>query len=383
MSKDDFKNKIELLKQIPIVDYCNQKGIVLHGNGRWLHLEDHNSLVIDSVNNSFIWNSKGTFGDIINFVQAYYNVDFKTAVKELSGQNLEELIHSEQKDAHSARNGISKKSNRTPTKFELDEIEGKYSRMYAYLIQNRGISKRTIDEFAYKKLISQDTKGNINFKFKDEDGNISFVKKGTTDIFFEYINPQSDIRGFRFTRNKNPEKVERLAVYESPIDLMSYIDMFGTNSKTAYCAMFGLKHNNVLSNIKDYPNLKELCLCVDNDAGGLKFIAKIKEMARSEPLLQDITITAVIPEHLKDWNDMLKNKKANQPGNTIIVSDLTPSPVEVLNKAPVNNTNKNKSEIGIVKTVEKNEIEKKIEHGLSKLNRNIKTIEKNKQSYSR
>lgn len=376
----DFQNKVEDIKKILITDYCNQKGLSLKGNGRWLRLEDHDSLVIDTINNSFIWNSKiDVYGDIINFVEAYYEVDFKTAVEELSGQSINELTRYE--DTQEPKN-VKPKKPYTPIKFELDEINGIYSRMYAYLIQTRGISKKTVDEFAYKKLISQDTKGNINFKFKDENGHISFVKKGTTNSFFEYIDPEFDIRGFRYIRNKNPEKIERLAIYEAPVDLMSYIDMFGVNSKTAYNAMYGLKFNTVLSNIKDYPNIKELCLCVDNDKAGKEFIEKIKILARSEPILQNIKILAVIPEHQKDWNDMLKNKNLNLPGNTIITSDVTTllQDYEVdksKTKEPV------KISPGINQILSAAESTKKMESNISKLSKNIKSIEKNKYNYSR
>lgn len=381
MQNNDFKNKIEEIKKILITDYCNQKGIGLKGNGRWLRLENHDSLVIDTINNSFIWNSKiDVHGDIINFVEAYYKVDFKTAIEELSGQSIKTLV-SEYENSSKITNTKSNDSNKSPTpiKFELDEIDDSYSRMYAYLIQNRGISKKTVDEFAYKKLISQDKKGNINFKFKDENGNIGFVKKGTGSSFFEYIDPEFDIRGFRYTRNKNPEKIERLAIYEAPVDLMSYIDMFGVNSKTVYNAICGLKYNSVLSNIKDFPNLKELCLCVDNDSAGRKFIDKIKTLAKTEPELQNIKILAVIPEHQKDWNDMLKNKNANLPNNTIMVSDVTPKEIDISNLQP----KEPEPSPGIKQSVAAAEATKKINSSLSKLSKNIRNIEKNKYNYSR
>lgn len=154
MQNNDFKNKIEEIKKILITDYCNQKGIGLKGNGRWLRLENHDSLVIDTINNSFIWNSKiDVHGDIINFVEAYYEVDFKTAVEELSGQSIKTLV-SKYENSSKITNSKSNDSNKSPTpiKFELDEIDGSYSRMYAYLIQSRGLSKKQLMNLLIKNL---------------------------------------------------------------------------------------------------------------------------------------------------------------------------------------------------------------------------------------
>ena len=313
-NSQDFQNMVDQLNRIPIVDYCDQKGIQLTKNYNYPSLLEHDSWVIDVRNNSFRWNSRGISGDTIKFVQTYYGVDFKTAVEELSGTNMKDLLRDKAapiKNIKPRQNNENKIPEKPKIKFELDEVDGKYTRMYAYLIQKRGLSKKIVDEFTYKKLISQDTKGNINFKFKDENNKISYVKKGTTDAFFEYINPDNDIRSFRYTRNKNPENIERRAVYEAPIDLMSYLDMYGQNVKTAYIAMFGLKNTCVLSNLKDYPNIKELCLCVDNDEAGHMFIERFKELANTEEILKDIRIVAVIPEKVKDWNEMLAEFKTD------------------------------------------------------------------------
>ena len=327
MSKDNFKEKIELLKQISIVDYCNKKGIQLTNSPTYPSLIEHDSWVIDVRNNSFRWNSQGISGDIIKFVQTYYDVDFKTAVKELSGSNIAELLRDPPKIFTVTANK-SRDDNIIPLprqKFELDEIDGTDGRMYAYLIQKRGLSKKTVDEFAYKKLISQDSKGNINFKFKDEDGKIHYTKKGTTDQPFTYIDWDADIRGFRFTKNKNLSNVEGLAIYEAPIDLMSYIDLYGSNIKTAYAAMNGVKYQSLLRNMQDYPNLKELYICVDNDDAGKNFIEKIKKLAQTESDFHNLKIYAVHPQHVKDWNDLLLAKKQGELQCTVIKQAL-PAP---------------------------------------------------------
>ena len=87
----DFKAIKEHVKNNSIVDFCNQSGIGLTGNGRYRRLEKHDSCVIDTMRNEFYWNSLGKNGDIINFVQTYYETDFKTAVEIITGKNLEDF----------------------------------------------------------------------------------------------------------------------------------------------------------------------------------------------------------------------------------------------------------------------------------------------------
>ena len=361
---------MDQLNRIPIVDYCDQKGIQLTKNYNYPSLLEHDSWVIDVRNNSFRWNSQGISGDTIKFVQTYYGVDFKTAVEELSGTNMKDLLRDKApiKNIEPRQNNENKIPDKPKIKFELDETDGKYARMYAYLIQKRGLSKKIVDEFTYKKIISQDSKGNINFKFKDENNKISYVKKGTTDAFFEYIDPDNDIRSFRYTRNKNPENIERLAVYESPIDLMSYLDIYRQNVKTAYVAMFGLKNRCVLENIKDYPNIQELCLCVDNDKAGHMFIERFRELMTEEPRLKDIKIVAIMPEKVKDWNDLLKETDKSKGG--FVRYEITPTLFPLKETIPPPPPEAKKA-LGV-------------EQSISTINKSISKLQKNKTTeYSR
>lgn len=371
MSKDNFKDIIAELNQIPIIDYCNKKGIQLTNSPTYPSLIEHDSWVIDVRNNSFRWNSQGISGDTIKFVQTYYGIDFKTAVKDLSGTNMTELLRDPPKIFTAAANK-SRDNNIIPPprqKFELDEIDGTYGRMYAYLIQKRGLSKKTVDEFAYKKLVSQDSKGNINFKFKDEDGKIHYSKRGTTDKPFMYIDWEADIRGFRFTKNKNPANVERLAIYEAPIDLMSYIDLYSSNIKTAYAAMNGVKYQSLLRNMQDYPNLKELCICVDNDDAGKNFIEKIKELAQTEVLFHNLKIYAVHPQHVKDWNDLLLAKKEGKSQCTVIKYEL---PIDKTKGKDLTALPRPAPEKGVSEKINAAKASQAIHNSINKLNKNKK-----------
>lgn len=305
----DFKAIKEHVKNNSIVDFCNQSSIELLGNGRYKRLEKYDSCVIDTIRNEFYWNSLGKNGDIINFVQIYYETNFNTAVEIISGKSLEDFKERAIPTIRYCPPDESKEK-KTAFKMELDETDERYSRLFAYLNKTRKISYKTISEFVDAKLISQDKKGNINFKFIDENGEISYSKKGSTNKSFNYIDPDADIRGFRYKpKDLKPEEVRTLYVFESPIDLMSFADITNINNKNAvYISMNGLKHNSIIKNLEDFPNIGSVHLCVDNDIAGKNFIQTMKELCRlkEHKTLENKSIIDHRPEKSKDWNDFLK-----------------------------------------------------------------------------
>jgi len=305
----DFKAIKEHVKNNSIVDFCNQSSIELLGNGRYKRLEKHDSCVIDTIRNEFYWNSLGKNGDIINFVQIYYETNFNTAVEIISGKNLEDFKERVVPTIRYSPPDESKEK-KTAFKMELDETDERYSRLFAYLNKTRKISYKTISEFVDRKLISQDKKGNINFKFIDENGEISYSKKGSTNKSFNYIDPDADIRGFRYKPdNLKLEEVKTIYVFESPIDLMSFADITNINNKNAvYMSMNGLKHNSIIKNLEDFPNIGSIHLCVDNDIAGKNFIQIMRELCKSKEhkILENKSIIDHRPEKSKDWNDFLK-----------------------------------------------------------------------------
>ena len=306
-----FNEIKEQVKNIAIEDFCNTNGIKLLGSGRYRRLEDHDSCVIDTYRNNFYWNSKGKNGDIINFAQSYYEVDFKAAVEIISGKNISQALKSNYIPTPKIRKVEPLEKEKPLFKMELDETSEKYSRLFAYLNKTRKLSYSIILDFVNKKLISQDTKGNINFKFIDENNKVHFSKKGTTDKPFNYIDTDADIRGFRYISQENltNDDITTMYVFESPIDLMSYMDMSNTkNEKSVLISMNGVKHNSVLKNLEDFPNIRYLNLCVDNDSGGNKFTNHIRELqtVQKEELLKNLTITRSLPGKFKDWNERLQ-----------------------------------------------------------------------------
>ena len=53
----------------------------LRGQGRWLRGTDHDSLVVDTHQQIYYWNSAGEWGDVIEWVQRRQRLDFIEAVE--------------------------------------------------------------------------------------------------------------------------------------------------------------------------------------------------------------------------------------------------------------------------------------------------------------
>lgn len=297
------KQEINDLKNISIVDFCEKNGITLSGTGNWKSLEEHDSCVIDVNNNSFIWNSKQKSGDIINFVEEYYNVDFKEATQILGAKKDapyltktyqdEVTIPKELKDISLLQNDLQEQNN--------------MKHIYAYLRKTRKIDYAIVQEFVDKKLIAEDINRNLIFKTFDKEDKeklIALSKKGTSVKPYQFISPHSENVGFRFATS---DTVKTLYVYEAPIDLMSHYEMNKEKlikDNALLVAMTGLKSNAVLNNIKEY-DPEKVVFCVDNDDAGKHFIEKMRSIL-PENLKDKMEI--LVPEK-KDWNEDIKEKK--------------------------------------------------------------------------
>jgi len=293
-----FREEVDKIKQLSIVDFCDKQGIELKKSGRYYSLKEHDSLVIDTQKNNFVWNSRQKNGDIINFVQEYYNVDFKKAIEIITNKDIKEITSSAYKEYQEKTISLEeiKKS------FDSDLVKNKdMRRVYAYLTKTRNISAETVNEFVSKGLIIEDERHNLTFKMKDKEDNIiGVVKKETGYIKLNYINTHSDIKGFSFvTKGKNPDK---LFFFEAPLDLMSFYEMNKDKLKNSILvSMQGLKHNCIIENMKYY-GINDISVCVDNDDGGKKFINFIKEE------FKDNNPKFFIPKS-KDWNEDIKIEK--------------------------------------------------------------------------
>ena len=101
---------------------------------------------------------------------------------------------------------------------------------------------------------------------------------------------------------------DTLYVFEAPIDLLSYISLFPEGWQAHnYVACCGTSSIPVMEMLRQLPQLRQVYLCLDNDAAGH---AASERMAA---LLKEHGLNAVrlVPQQ-KDWNDDLKAEQENK-----------------------------------------------------------------------
>lgn len=295
------------LKKIRIVDFCNQNGIGIRQDSReYYRLEAHDSCVISDKKNLFKWNSKNEGGDIFDFVQSYYNCSFKEAKQKLMDNEYE--VHEY----------VNKPKNE-PFEYERDN-EAPVTVAKDYLVNNRRINEKLVDDMIAEGLVRQDKRGNVLFVWKNKDNEIvGCTERGTRQFFhkdkqkmvaWKKIQENSkEYSGFKVSFGKPKD----MYFFESEIDLMSYITQKPEKANNAtFVSMNGLKFGTVLQAVtENYNENKSLAeniyLCVDNDEAGRTFAEtefKGREIGREDVGYTKIKIDLPVKNGF-DWNDNL------------------------------------------------------------------------------
>lgn len=202
-------------------------------------------------------------------------------------------------------------------KMEMPINEHEKKRIFAYLIKERKIDAKLIQELVDKKLLYQGSvkykgkdgseqyaKGNAVFVQKDMDGNIVGAEIHGTNTFkrFKKIAGEGDENLFQFPIG-TPKKVY---AFESTIDLLSF-KMLANPERLKDCllvSMGGLKPNALK---KFEANGMKVYSCVDNDDKGKKFNEVNGFQSAGRKLSE---------EGVKDWNELLQ-KRVRELGKNI------------------------------------------------------------------
>lgn len=278
--------------------------------GRHFSLKEMDSLVIYNDRSWKRWSGKGnrTAGSQIDFLLEFGGVDsVPEAIQQLlefKGEPMLEQYASANREHHSEH------------AFSLPPKNDNFKRLYAYLIQTRGLSQEVVSDFVHRKLIYEDAvHHNIVYCGYDPEGKIRYAGlRGTADIYgkkFKMDVPGNDKNyGVNIV---NPESSE-LKVFESVIDCMSYIDLYGDTVSNKL--ILGMVEDNPLAQfLKDYDHIKTITLCLDNDTAAHKAIYGEAEKKQSKPGLkekyekQGYVVKVEVPPYGKDFNESLLGEK--------------------------------------------------------------------------
>lgn len=283
---DRMKN-LQQLQQIELFKLLEYYGEDIQRHGyKHYKLKNHDSLII--TNNKYYWNSKHVGGGAISLLKNLYNKSTKEAV---------EMIIKYQKD--NDKNFDFKEME--PKKEQKFFIKNDFEKVKQYLVDKRGIDLLIIKGLYKNHLIKIDKKNNILFTIKDKSGDIKgYDVIGTTEKKYRANTSQGYGTNFR-----NVGKIETLYIFESPIDLVSYLEIAKNANKkyekTMFLSLSGLRED-ILKNYLD-TDIKKIIACVDNDLAGTNFYNYLNKKYNKQ-----FEIERELPIN-KDWNEDLKEIK--------------------------------------------------------------------------
>lgn len=233
-------------------------------------------------------------GDAIDFVRKFYGTDYTGAMDYLLGGSIGVLR---------AAQPVQKKEK---APFSLPTANSNMHRVYAYLLNSRGIDKEVLDTFVRHGLIYESAKyHNAVFVGKDTAGNPCHASLRGTGTQSSYRgNQPNSIPEHSFHWNGTSG---RLYLFEAPIDMLSYISMHKENwQQHSYAAACGVSDRVLFQMLEDMPNIRKVYLCLDNDAAGQAATDKI-----SLKLYAKNIETEVLVPSRKDWNEDLLHPMKN------------------------------------------------------------------------
>ena len=277
--------------------------------GRHFSLKEMDSLVIY---NDRSWNRWSGKGKINGGTQIDFLMEFGSARS--AAEAIRQLLEFKGQHIEACQPVIQQKYEMRSKEMVLPPKNSDYRRAFAYLIKTRGLSQEVVSDFVHRKLIYEDSvHHNIVFLGYDPEGNVKYAGlRGTADIYGKKF--KMDVPGNDKNYGVNIVNKESgiLMVFESVIDCMSYIDLYG--DKTSNKLILGMVEDNPLEQfLKDYSHIYNIKFCLDNDeAGHIALQGRVDEKGNVTKigLLEKYSsrgydVDVIVPPVGKDWNETL------------------------------------------------------------------------------
>ena len=257
---------------------------------RWLR---HDSVMINKNEWSRFSQNKG--GHAIDFMKEFYGLSFAEAVKELLGEEGagETNRRTAKEDA-----GRQKVCPIPLPGLELPERNESCEIARKYLIEQRKLSEHLVDQMIEKgDIYESKAYHNVVFVGRDKEQNPRYAAMRGTDENRYRGEARGSEKAYGFGHIGTDEK---LFVFESPIDLLSYITAVSEEwEKHSYISLGGLSEKAMKRMYTEYPYIHSIYLCLDNDEPGnercRQFVSLIPE---------ELSVYRLEPVK-KDWNECL------------------------------------------------------------------------------
>ena len=291
---------------------------------RWLR---HDSVMINK--NEWYRFSQNKGGHAIDFMKEFYGLSFAEAVKELLG---EEGVGDTNRRTAKEDAGRQKVCPIPLPGLELPERNESCEIARKYLIEQRKLSEQLVDQMIAKGDIYESKNyHNVVFVGRDKEQNPRYAAMRGTDENRYRGEARGSEKAYGFGYIGTDEK---LFVFESPIDLLSYITAVPEEwEKHSYISLGGLSEKAMKRMYTEYPYIHSIYLCLDNDEPGNKrcrqFVSLIPE---------ELSVYRLEPVK-KDWNECLAAEvPVENMAKQMCWRDAREKPVPVMKMSEVEET---------------------------------------------
>ena len=280
--------------------FLRAQGETLVRSGKEYRWKAHDSLTV--CGNKWFRHSQSKGGFPVDFVMEFYGKSFPEAVQMLTGEPGEA-----QPEAGPAPSPAFRLPLRNVTNANI----------LNYLTQERKLSPSLVNFFIAAGDIYEDAAHhNVVFVGRDADGHPHYASsRGIREKFRQDAAGAEKAFGFAHRGTG-----KQLLVFEAPIDLLSFIELFPKNwQQHSYLALGGVSAKALQQFLSERPDMERVFLCLDADKAGEDACNRLAGL-----LPDTVSVTRIQP-CMKDWNDVLM-RRAEIPNRNYFKSIVLKEP---------------------------------------------------------
>ena len=275
--------QIDKANAVDLEKFLRAQDETLVRSGKEYRWKAHDSLTV--CGNKWFRHSQSKGGLPVDFVMEFYGKSFPEAVQMLTGEPGEA-----QPEAGPAPSPAFRLPLRNVTNANI----------LNYLTQERKLSPSLVNFFIAAGDIYEDSSHhNVVFVGRDADGHPRYASsRGINEKFRQDAAGAEKEFGFA---HRGTDK--QLLVFEAPIDLLSFIELFPKNwQQHNYLSLGGVSGKALRQFLSERPDVERVFLCLDADKAGEDACKRLTAL-----LPDTVSVTRIQP-CMKDWNDVLVHR---------------------------------------------------------------------------